>query len=285
MKTCVAAFAALAALMLAAPAQAHITLRTPKPYTTPSSGQKGPPPCGTTLTNKMPTTYKPGETIMVQWDETIKHPGRFRIAIAKEGTTFPNPMTMMDTSTAMPVFIDGIDPKTGTNGPASHTRMVTLPNEPCPNCILQLIQVMKVAPPYNAAADADVYYQCAALNIAGEVGPVDAGAPDSGGGSTGGSGGSTGGMGGSTPTGGMSGGNTGGVSGGSTGGMTGSTGGKSGSTGGKSGGGDTGGEGGEETGGSGGGKRPSGGCAVGGNASGGLLVLAAVTLLLRRRRR
>ena len=271
-------------------AQAHITLKNPKPWTTIPNGQKGAPPCGITMAmkNQNPTPYKPGDPLMVQWDETILHPGRFRIVIAEAGQTIPAPMTMMDTSTTMPLFIDGIDAKTGTNGDRAHMKMITLPNKPCTNCILQLIQVMKVNPPYNAAADADVYYQCAVITIAGDAGPADGGAPDSGGatggmtGSTGGMTGSTGGMTGST--GGMTG-STGGMTG-STGGSTGSTGGRTGSTGGKTG--STGGAGGEEeTGGTGGGKRPpAGGCSVGGPASGGaFLVLAALGLIIRRRRR
>ena len=262
-------------------AQAHITLKTPKPWTMVPTGQKGPPPCGNTPAMKSPTTYKPGETIMVEWDETIRHAGRFRIAVGKAGQMFPNPMTAKDTSTTMPVFVDGIDPKTGTNGPTAHTRMITLPSEPCADCILQLIQVMKVNPPYNAAADQDVYYQCAAIVIAGDpAGGGDGGAPmggaDGGAGAGGGGGAGTGGSpgtGGSMSTGGASG--TGGAPG---------TGGKPGTGGSK---GDTGGAGGdEETGGSGGSKRtPPGGCSVGGGASGGGLLLLAALAILRRRRR
>jgi MYXO-CTERM domain-containing protein len=281
--------AGLVALMFAAgSARAHVTMTNPKPWTTVPNGQKGAPPCGMTspMKNQNPTPYKPGESIMVQWNETIKHPGRFRIVLAEEGQTIPNPMMMMDTSTTLPLFIDGIDAKNGMTAPTAHQRMITLPNKPCTNCILQLIQVMKVAPPYASGADADVYYQCAVITIAGDAPPADAGAPDSGGSGTGGA---MGGTGGSTPTGGMS---------GSTGGMSGSTGGAPGTggstpTGGKSGtGGSTGNNGGtggeeEETGGTGGGgKRPSGGCSVGGNApASGLLLLAAVGLLIRRRRR
>src|SRR4051812_30747038 len=107
----------LVALTVAgAAAQAHITLNTPAPWTVPATGQKSPAPCGNTMATKTPVTYRPGETIMVTWDETIRHPGRFRIAFAEAGQTFPNPMTMNDTSTTMPIFIDGIDPKAVNNG-------------------------------------------------------------------------------------------------------------------------------------------------------------------------
>src|SRR4051812_40240881 len=75
-------------------AQAHITLTTPKPWTVPATGQKGSAPCGNTMATKPATTYRPGESIMVTWDETIRHPGRFRIAFGEAGQTFPNPMTM-----------------------------------------------------------------------------------------------------------------------------------------------------------------------------------------------
>jgi MYXO-CTERM domain-containing protein len=269
-------------------AQAHITLKTPKPWTVATTGQKGPPPCGNTMPTRNPTTYRPGETIMVEWDETIKHPGRFRIAFAEQGQTVPNPMTVNDMSTALPIFIDGIDAKTGTaGGTPTHRRMITFPNKPCASCTLQLIQVMKVNPPYNATADNDVYYQCAAIILAGDPVAGDGGAPadagsDGGAGMGGGGSGGSMGTGGSTGTGGSI--ATGGSTGTPTGGASG-TGGKP-ATGGSKGGGDTGGAGGEdETGGSGGSvKRGTGGCAVGGGGSAGGLLLLALALLRRRRR-
>ncbi len=41
--------------------------------------------------------------------------------------------------------------------------MITLPNEPCPACTLQLIQVMQDKPPWGDGND--IYYQCADLVI------------------------------------------------------------------------------------------------------------------------
>ena len=172
MKSSVSVLAACALVtVLEGSAAAHITLVTPKPWTTANAGQKGPPPCGLTSGTKSPTTYRPGETITVSWNETINHPGRHRIIVAEEGTAFPNPMTVKDTNTTLPVFIDGIGAKTGMGGPSAYTQMVTLPNKPCASCILQVIQVMKVNPPYVVTANEDVYYQCAAIVIAGEPMP------------------------------------------------------------------------------------------------------------------
>src|SRR5205085_5509727 len=105
------------------------------------------------------------------------------------------------------------------------------PNKPCANCMLQVIQVMKVDPPYETTAGSDVYYQCADIVLEGEPmggGGMDAGTPGGGADASAGTGGSSG-TGGSAGTGGSSG----------TGGTTSGTGGSNssgGSTGGGSGG-------------------------------------------------
>ncbi len=252
-------------------ARAHITLRVPMPRTTATTGQKGPPPCGNMGPAK-PNEYRPGQSIMVEWTETIPHPGRFRIAFGPQGTAFPNPMTQKDTNTTLPIFLDGLFPKTGNGGGGMHAQMITFPSTPCDACTLQVIQVMKVNPPYAAGADQDIYYQCADIVLKGEpMGGKDGGAAD---GATGTDAGGTGGSGGSGGSGGAGGaGGSGGVGGsGGSGGAGGSTGGAGGSSGGSSGsttGGSTG-SGGSGTGGSGsGGSGSSGRGGSGGSGTGG----------------
>ncbi len=288
-------------------ASAHITLKVPKARTT-VAGQKGPPPCGT-LGAANPQKFKAGETIMVEFEETVPHVGRFRIAFDDEGTDFPNPMTKKDTNATLPLFMDGLVEKAAAGRGATHRIPITFPNKPTAKGTLQVIQVMKVNPPYNVNADGDIYYQCADIVLEGEAGPADGGAPadaggtggagatggaggastgGAGGAATGGTAGSTGGTGGSpTSTGGSGGGssNTGGTGGSTTGGASGSTGGSGGgssSMGGRSG------TGGAAPAPSGGGESSAGGCSMGGTpASGGLFALSVIgaALVARARRR
>src|SRR5262245_26179776 len=95
---------------LASTAQAHIRLMLPVRSATNEMDQKGPPPCGTQRARN-PQTFKPGESIMVTWRETVPHVGHFRVAFDDDGRDFPAPMTRKDTNTTLPIFIDGIDEK------------------------------------------------------------------------------------------------------------------------------------------------------------------------------
>jgi hypothetical protein len=173
--------AAVLLILGPAGASAHIALRSPKPRTVAETGQKGPPPCGNVTPNPNPQRYRPGETIMVEWDETVGHAGHFRIAFGPAGTDFPAPVTKNDTSTTLPIFLDGIDEKpTGAGGSGTtHRRMITFPSQPCAACTLQVIQIMTVDPPYNPGPREDIYYQCADIVLEGAPipgGPVAGGA-------------------------------------------------------------------------------------------------------------
>lgn len=143
---------AAALLTSAAPAFAHITLTSPKPRTI--EQKQG--PCGETGSTRgnVVATYKPGQTITVEWDETVDHGGHYRIAFDGDGDdalAFP-------AATSDPAPITLADP-IGDHAPGHYTQQVTLPNMNCTNCTLQLIQLMSNigtdAPPYT------YYYQCA----------------------------------------------------------------------------------------------------------------------------
>jgi hypothetical protein len=239
---------------LAGSASAHISLTFPVARTVKNTGQKGAPPCGV-MGPKNPQKFRPGETIMVKWDETVSHVGRFRIAFDDDGMDFPAPVTRKDTNTTLPIFLDGLFEKTKGGPMGLHQQQITFPNKPCANCMLQVIQVMIVDPPYQTSAGENVYYQCADIVLEGEPmggGGTDAGAPggaDAGAGSGGssgtggsaatggssGTGGTTAGTGGSSNSGGSTGSGGSSASGGSTGTGGSSSGGSSGSSGGASG--------------------------------------------------
>jgi MYXO-CTERM domain-containing protein len=108
------------------------------------------------------TYLEPGSQITVQWDETVEHPGHFRIMFNEDGFDFPTPAGFDDVCTPGNVT-DGVhclaDPITDMPGQPNYTFDVTLPDVECDNCTLQLIQMMTDKPPYGDGND--IYYQCA----------------------------------------------------------------------------------------------------------------------------
>lgn len=156
----VPAILAALGLVLSAPfANAHITLMSPKPRN--SDQKEG--PCGVAGDKRgaTVTTFKSGETITVQWKETVSHTGHFRISFDEDGQDgFVDPKSYTDLKTTPTVLVDDIKDKTGTQ---VYTQQVTLPDVECDRCTLQVIQVMTDKPPYGDGND--IYYQCADLTL------------------------------------------------------------------------------------------------------------------------
>lgn len=130
----------------ARPASAHIRLDFPTGRY--SDDFLKSPPCGKGSDDPRSTnanTFEPGATITVRWTETIDHTGYFRVAFDADGNDFDD---FEDPSHQLgrkedPTNLSGVE----------YTMDVTLPNEECDNCTLQLIQDM----------GGSVYYQCADL--------------------------------------------------------------------------------------------------------------------------
>lgn len=162
-------------LVVASPAvaAAHIQLDYPLPRTT----QQKQPNCGVTGSTRSlnPTVLEPGATITVRWTETINHPGHYRISFDADGEDFYIPLAADDIQPAGTnnILIDGIADVATPN--STYSAEITLPDQPCENCTLQLIQMMTDKPPYGDGND--IYYLCAdiALRPGGAPGP-DAGA-------------------------------------------------------------------------------------------------------------
>lgn len=155
-------------LLLTGTAAAHVTLTSPPPRTLDNKAG----PCGAAGSKRgsKVTRFAPGATITVEWDETVDHPGHYRIAFDNDGDdVFVNP-NKPDDNYAF-TLMDAIPDKVGGH----YTQQVTLPTAPCANCTLQLMQIMTTQVPYNS-----FYYQCAdiAIGDGGDPGgPVDPG-PD-----------------------------------------------------------------------------------------------------------
>lgn len=115
-------------------------------------------------------TFKPGEKIVVVFDEFVDHPGHFRIAFDDDGQDiFVDPKGFDDVGGGPGVLLDGIP---DTNGGLSMVE-VTLPNIECDNCVLQVIQVMTDKEPFGDGND--MYYQCADIALMGEVASTTSG--------------------------------------------------------------------------------------------------------------
>ena len=148
---------AIGLLAPSATAYAHIALTSPAPR---SEAQKE-GPCGAAGSPRgtKVTTFRPGQTITVEWDETVEHPGHYRIAFDDSGDdSFRNPSRPDDN---FPQTLADQIPDRASGG--HYTQQITLPNMTCTNCTLQLIQVMTTVVPYNS-----FYFQCADIAIAAE---------------------------------------------------------------------------------------------------------------------
>ena len=185
----------------AAPAYGHVQLRAPMQR----SADLKDGPCG--LRNGTRTenvcTLRPGANIIVVWDETINHPGHFRLSFDDDGDDdFVDPAGFDDLYTGSSVLLDGIADQ---DGDSTYRQELTLPDIECDNCTLQVIQVMTDKAPYGDGND--LYYQCADLVLSssapaepepgcsdvaggGDAGPDDS--DDAGGCAAAGSGGSIG---------------------------------------------------------------------------------------------
>jgi hypothetical protein len=128
------------------------------------------------------TTFKPGQTITVQWIETVYHPGHYRIAFTIDRATLQDPMVMVDqnqisVSAAIqnppmaPVLFDNLFPRTGPGAAGTMFKQdVVLPNITCAKCTLQVIQFMAGHGPPNY-----IYHHCADIQLGDAVSPADLG--------------------------------------------------------------------------------------------------------------
>ena len=171
-----AVFAALATWALAPNAAAHFRLIAPANRVAQSAD--GSPqktgPCGNeapqTPTN-MTTAFRPGDTVTIQLEETVFHPGHYRVALAVNspselppdppvtaGATACGSVPIQQTP-VYPVLADGMLQHTATLT-GQQAFQVKLPaNVTCTSCTLQIIEFMSshTAPCF--------YYHCANISI------------------------------------------------------------------------------------------------------------------------
>ena len=145
-------------LALGAPAGAHVELRKPYPRDIPLKDG----PCGAVGSTRGATAcqYRPGATIRIQFEETVEHPGHYRVSFDDDGQDFLVPTGPNDTATGPGVTIINnniTDRDVELDGVPLYYQDITLPDVECDNCTLQLIQVMSTAASYT---ESNMYYQC-----------------------------------------------------------------------------------------------------------------------------
>ncbi len=162
----------LMAVLTANVAVGHARLK-PSSTTPPRNNSTGlkSPPCGGIARTSTPKTYKPGEEIEVQWEETINHPGYFKVSFSKENDA------NFEEYVLIPNFVDNQDAPIANGVYHPFSAKVKLPNISCETCTLQLIQYMTENP-----ANPSLYYSCSDIRLSDTPGPgsTPAGPPPSG---------------------------------------------------------------------------------------------------------
>jgi hypothetical protein len=194
-----AALTAFGFAILPLAAQAHFILQAPAASL--EQNQLGDPqkaaPCGGTNTNFGKPTYavtdvKGGTSLHVKVQETVYHPGFYRIALAVNSPTElpidPKAETKVDergrvvsvsgavmNPVAPPVLADGLFVHQARVAAPFETD-VTIPNINCKSCTLQVIQFMEQHGVNNPGEFS--YHHCATLKITADPAkPIDAAWP------------------------------------------------------------------------------------------------------------
>jgi hypothetical protein len=170
--------------LVAATASAHFKLLEPQSWI--EEDDRGDPqklaPCGGTLDNPGArsgdvTDVRGGQMLKVVVDETVYHPGHFRIALARRPNWLPDDpfATMKETERGLrsatavieatpkpPVLADGLWPHSERHTGIWETE-IEIPNIDCEGCFLQVIQFMAEHPGFREGGFS--YHHCAVLNI------------------------------------------------------------------------------------------------------------------------
>lgn len=106
-------------------------------------------PCGNVPRTNISALLAPGQTVDVEWEETIDHPGSFKFSFSSANDLG------FETNLLKEI------PDTQNSGPLPHLHKtsITLPNVTCSACTFQLIQVMTDSTPPT------FYYSCADIQL------------------------------------------------------------------------------------------------------------------------
>jgi hypothetical protein len=193
---------AVAVASLSAAADAHFVLISPAASLVqnrlgdpqkiaPCGGVSANPGRGTPANPGVPsgavTNVKGGTNLPLMVQESIYHPGHYRVALARTAAQLPpdpvvatadsgrglrSQTAVIQNPPVAPVLLDGIF--THTERPTQNFETeIPIPNINCPNCVLQVIEFMADHP--GIAVDGGhSYHHCAILNITADPAkPID----------------------------------------------------------------------------------------------------------------
>lgn len=144
------------ALVAPSDARAHFVLQEPAAATV-QDGLGNPqkqPPCGGGTPTGILSAYAEGATITITVDETITHPGHYRVALGVNGPgdlpeepkvtagDTPCGSTVIQDPPVFPVLADGQLIHTGSLGGPKSFQVTLPPGVTCDNCTLQVLEFM-----------------------------------------------------------------------------------------------------------------------------------------------
>ena len=170
------------ALSVSASSSAHVVLTSHESRDGRAEIKDG--PCGLEGSTRgdVVHTFQAGETITLVWNEFIAHPGWYRISFDADGQDdFADPANYEDLYTNDAVLVDNLFPHERSDVRGPWTYDLELPDTPCTNCTVQLVQMMTDKAPYVVGTN-DLYFNCLDLVLTArdgeDVGIADVGSPD-----------------------------------------------------------------------------------------------------------
>lgn len=125
------------------------------------SGLKTPPCGGASVDETRRVSLVKGQTIKVEWEETINHPGLFKISFSQDGVTGFETNLIKEVQDDQNGAITYADPSSWHQ----FSTELLVPNVVCDKCAFQLIQVMTDSNPPT------MYYSCADVSISEPIAP------------------------------------------------------------------------------------------------------------------
>jgi uncharacterized protein (TIGR03382 family) len=176
----------LGCLFAATPAYAHFVLMQPQSWADQAADgtPEKTPPCGnegTPVATNAVTEYRAGETVTIQIDERVPHPGHYFVSLAADQASLPKDPKVTPVggdacgslpivaSPTLPLLADGLLVHTAAFT-APQTTQVTLPaGMLCDHCVLQVVEYM------SSHGAPCFYHHCANIKIT--TTGADAGVP------------------------------------------------------------------------------------------------------------
>ena len=191
-RTLAIAASALLGALISTPAYAHFVLKTPKSYSEQDflgDPQKSQPcgqadPGGAVVPTGMVTTLEAGSTVDIEIDETIFHPGHYRVSLAMNQAALPNDppvtagssacgSTIIEAHPTMPLLADGLLKHTNAFSAPQTMHVQLPPGVTCDHCTLQITEFMSNHPLNNPGGC--YYHHCATVSIVPAGSAPDAG--------------------------------------------------------------------------------------------------------------